>query len=97
MSQREGEAGPVVVARTVSPTVPNITAPNQAAVALTADPGFIGASAVDVNFAAAPLANLSLLGAFVSNASTGVVSVIFGAVGGNVTTAAQSIRVTRKA
>jgi hypothetical protein len=91
--QRAGIGGPVFPSQTVSLTVPNITAAAHADVAAPANAAFIGATgrAVDVCPVGAPLANLGIVQAWVSNGTTGVVTTRFTAFTGNVTTAAQSV------
>lgn len=93
LAQRAGIGGPVAVQQTVSLTVPNITAAAHADVAAPANAAFIGATGrpVDVCPVGAPLANLGIVCAWVSNGTTGVVSTRFTAFTGNVATAAQSV------
>lgn len=95
LPKRVGIGGPISLSQVVSVTVPNITAPATADVALPANASFIGAASrpVRASFAAAPLANLGIVGAWVSNTATGVVSIRFIAGTGNVATAAQSVYV----
>jgi hypothetical protein len=95
---RRSEAGALLANRTQNPTVPNITDGDTADVALTADLAFAGAVAVpvDASFQGAPLANLGIVGAWVSNIVTGVVTVRFSALTGNVATAAQLINIQRR-
>jgi len=95
---RRSEAGSLMANRTQTPTVPNITDGDTADVALTADAAFIGAVAVpvDASFQGAPLANLGIVGAWVSNIATGVVTIRFSALTGNVATAAQIVNVQRR-
>lgn len=91
MSNRSGDAGPLLLTRTVTLTIPNITDGDHADVACPADARFADAGGVrrpvGANFAGAPLDNLGILGAWVSNATTGVVTVRFAALSANVATA----------
>lgn len=91
--ERNSEAGSLVKRLAQSPTVPNITDGDTADVDLTADARFIASAAFPVvaAFGAAPLANLGIVGAWISNIATGVVTIRFSALTGNVATAAQAI------
>lgn len=96
MGNRSGDSGQVLVQRTVELTVPNITDGDQADVVVTADAAWATgagkpAKVVAAHFIGAPLANLGISGAWVSNVATGAVTVRFSAMTGNVATAAQDI------
>lgn len=99
MTERAGESGPVLQDTTQTVVVPNITDGDTADVALTADAQFAGsgslAKGVLATFAGVPLANLGIVGAWVSNTVTGVVTIRFSALTGNVATANQAVRVRR--
>lgn len=89
---RVGQSGTVIPERNVSVTVPNITKGDFADVALAADAAFKNRTRVDVVFRGATvLANLGVVGAYVSDPATGVVKVRFAAFTGNVATAAQTL------
>lgn len=93
MVQRSGDSGPLSALRDVTAVVPNITDGDHADVVLTADAAFKGTGqALQVAFKGAPLDNLGLLGAWVSNTATGEVTVRFAALSNNVATANQAIR-----
>lgn len=65
--------------------IPGITDGDTADVVVTTDLAFAGAGRpIQANFAAAPLANLGIVGAWISNTTTGAVSVRFSALTGNV-------------
>jgi len=95
---RRSEAGSLLANRTVSLTVPNITDGDTADVDCAADAAFAGAVAVPVDaaFQGAPLANLGIVGAWVKTIATGVVTVRFSALTGNVATAAQLVNIQRR-
>lgn len=95
LPKRAGIAGPISLSANQSPTVPNITDGDTADVALAANPNFIGSvnRPVRASFVGAPLANLGIVGAWISNGVTGVVTIRFSALTGNVATAAQAVYV----
>lgn len=97
-TNRAADAGALFPIRRKTVVVPNITDGDTADVALAADLAFADSGSVvkpvSVTFAAAPLANLGIVGAWVSNPLTGVVTVRFSALTGNVATANQNILVT---
>lgn len=94
---RAGESGVLLQSLVTSMSPAAITAPNENSVAVT-DARFIGAQAVVATFAAAPsAAGLGIKGAWVSNATTGQVTVRFVAVGANYVQAAESILIQRLA
>jgi hypothetical protein len=83
------------VERTVSVTVPAITAGAVADVALTADRAFKGKSRVRASFSGSAMqANAGIVGAAVTGPSTGVVTIRFIAGTGNVAGGAQPIVIT---
>lgn len=98
MVTRAGDAGPNLLTRKVTLVVPNITAGHVADVAAAADAAFADAGAVarlvTAALAAAPLANLGIVGAWVSNPTTGVVTVRFIAGVGDVATANQDVLIS---
>jgi hypothetical protein len=101
MDGRTSEAGPLKPVRAATVTIPNITDGDHADVALAADAAFKDPSgtvarAIGAYFKGAPLANLVILGAWVSTITTGVVTVRFGALSGNVTTDDQDIVVKQE-
>lgn len=94
MTDRAGEAGPVLAQFTQSVTVPAIAANAYADVACAADAKFAGGQVkgVRATFAAAPnSAALGIVGAYVSNDTTGVVTIRFSAGTGGVAGGAQSV------
>lgn len=94
MSMRESDVGRVLPALYESVTVPNITDGDTADVACTAVAGFkVDDPACIAFFCGPPLANLGIVGAWVSDETTGVVTIRFSALTGNVTGAAQKIGV----
>lgn len=95
MAQRSGQAGVIEAQMTQSPTVGNITDGDTLDVNLTADANFIGARTVRADFNEAVPASLGIVGAWVSNAVTGVVTVRFCALGANWTSAAVALKVTQ--
>jgi hypothetical protein len=99
MPERNAQSGTILADTTQTIVVPNIAAGAAADVALAADASFAGtgsaAKGVRATFAAAPLANLALVGAWVSNTATGVITVRLMAATGGVATANQSVRVER--
>ena len=94
MAVRQGETGPIQRQFVQAPVVPAILDGDSADVACAADANFIGATAVSAVFNGAPAANLGIIGAWVSNAVTGVVTIRFSALTGNVAGGAQSVRVS---
>jgi hypothetical protein len=85
-----------LVERFVGPTIPNITDGDTADVAIAADLAWATGAGnppkrVRASFDGAPLANLGIVGAWVSNVTTGVVTVRCSALTGNVATAAQTL------
>jgi hypothetical protein len=90
--QRRGSSGPVDPIRDVVVVVPNITDGDSADVVLTADAVWKDVDAVAPSFVGAPLANLGLLGAWVSDPTTGALTVRFSALTGNVATGNQTVR-----
>lgn len=90
--QRRGSSGPIDPIRDVVIVVPNITDGDHADVVLTADAVWKDQTSLSAALAGAPLANLGLLGAWVSTPSTGAVTVRFCALSGNVATGNQSVR-----
>lgn len=90
--QRRGSSGPIDPVRDVVVAVPNITDGDHADVVLTADAVWKEVSAVVPTLVGAPLANLGLLGAWVSTPATGALTVRLCALTGNVAAGNQSIR-----
>lgn len=77
--------------------VSNITNGDLLITALPADPKFIGATSVHASFVGNVIdPHLGIVGAIVSNAVNGTVSVLFAALGGDVTSGVQAVRVTRE-
>jgi hypothetical protein len=104
MNQRAGDAGPVLISRRATVAIGIIAAGGSADVALPADaaladPSGAVAVPVDADFDGAPGdASLGIIAAWVSNPTTGVVTVRFcGLPGPTLAVAAQKILVTRKA
>jgi hypothetical protein len=96
-STRNADAGPLFPSRRVTATVPNITDGDQADLVLPADLAFAGGGVVRpvrADFVGAPLANLGITGCWVSNPTTGVVTVRLSALTGNVATADQLFLIT---
>jgi hypothetical protein len=93
--QRSGQSGPVEAQQVVTVTVPGITDGDTADVALPANASFINAGAVRADFNGAPLANLGIVAAWVSAPSTGVVTIRFSALTGNVSTGDVDVKVTQ--
>lgn len=96
MGNRTGDSGSNLVQRTVELTIPNITDGDSADVVVAADLAWATGAGkppkiVDAKFIGAPLANLGIIGAWVSNVATGAVTVRFSALTGNVATAAQDV------
>jgi hypothetical protein len=92
MAIRSSEEGRVLPSHAETLTVGNITAGATADVACTADANFIlDDCALVAAFAGPPLANLAIVGAWVSTESTGVITVRFLAGTGNVATASQKV------
>lgn len=92
MSIRASEEGLLLPSHAETLTIPNITDGDTADVACTADAAFkLDDSALLAMFAGPPLANLGIVGAWVSNESTGVITIRFSALTGNVNTAAQKV------
>lgn len=91
---RRAQSGTRLPQRVVSFTVPAILDGDSAIVAAPADAEFIGIDAVQASFVTAPETNLGIVAAWVSNAATGVVSVKFSALTGNVTGAAFNVLLT---
>lgn len=95
MESRKAESGPVVIQRDVDVTVPALLDTASADVALTADAAFAGGGPVSVAPNAAMLAGLATMSAWVSDTTTGVVTVrcvatVAGCAGG-----AQAVRITK--
>ncbi len=87
---RIGQSGTPITERDVSVTVPAITAGATGEVALTADLAFKGKTRVNAEFRGTTVqANLALAAAYVSNPTTGVVTLRFIAGTGNVAGGAQ--------
>lgn len=100
MQARASEAGALLPNRAQTVTVPNITDGDTADVDLAADAAFAGGAVrvpVVVTFGGLPLANLGIVGAWVKTPSTGVVTVRFSALTGNVSTDDQPVIASRVA
>jgi hypothetical protein len=95
---RAGEAGTLLYTARQTVVVPNITDGDHADVAMAANANFAGndGSGIVAAFAGAPLANLCLVGAWISNETTGVVTLRFAALSGNVATGDQEIRISEQ-
>lgn len=93
--QRAGIGGALGLSAQQSPTIPAILDGDSADVALAANAAFIGSvnRPVRASFVGAPLANLGIVGAWISNGTTGVVTVRCSALTGNVASAAQALYV----
>ena len=101
-TQRAGDAGPIFPSRRATVAIGIIAAGGSADVALPADAAFIGGAVavpVDADFDGAPGdASLGIIGAWVSDPATGVITVRFcGLPGPTAAVAAQKIIVARKA
>jgi hypothetical protein len=94
MAARSGTTGPVEVIRDILMAVGVVAAGASADVALPADAAWIGVDALSVSMRGAPLANLVLGGAWVSDPVTGVVTVRVLAGTGGIGAANQPIRLT---
>lgn len=90
MSNRSGDAGALLLNRKITLTIPGITDGDHADVACPADARFADAGGVrrpvSANFAGVPLGNLGIVGAWVSNTTTGVVTLRCVALSGDVVT-----------
>ena len=96
MSFRLSEEGVLMASHAESITVPNITDGDTADVTCVADANFIADDpCLLAMFAGPPIANLGIVGAWVSTESTGVITIRFSALTGNVTGAAQKVVVQR--
>lgn len=95
MAQRSGQAGVIENQLAQTPTVGNTTTGATVDVALTADANFIGAGAVRADFNGTPGAALGIVGAWVSNNTTGEVTVRFAALGTNWVSATVPVKVTQ--
>jgi len=94
---RNAESGPLVPEGAQSVVVPAILDGDSADVALAADADFITSLATNrgvlASFSGAPQANLGIVGAWISTPATGVVTIRFSALTGNVAGGAQLVRI----
>jgi len=82
MTERKAEAGSLLKSRTKSAIIAAILDGDTLDVLLAADAAFAGAAKpVGASFIAAPAAALGIVGAWVSNLTTGVITIRFCAVG----------------